>query len=137
VPEEKDDAQLMLITAISAVGDSTIPTFVSTNKTFNKVSRQLSNYLKDKTIPSALQKKLSSLKCYLLTGYINVFLPRVFHLRERTKYHSKVVLILDGHATHITPRAIASAGSQGLLLIRLVPHYTHIVQSLEVYVFGF
>jgi hypothetical protein len=36
LPEEKDDAQLPLITAISAFGDSTFPTFRSKNKTFNK-----------------------------------------------------------------------------------------------------
>jgi hypothetical protein len=38
VPEEGDDAQLTLITAISAFGDSRISTFISTNKAFEKVS---------------------------------------------------------------------------------------------------
>jgi hypothetical protein len=38
VPEEKGDTQLMLITATSAFGDSTIPMFISKNKTFDKVS---------------------------------------------------------------------------------------------------
>jgi hypothetical protein len=38
VPEEKDDAQLTLITAISAFGGFTIPVFISKNKTFKKVS---------------------------------------------------------------------------------------------------
>jgi hypothetical protein len=38
VPEEKDDAQLTLITAISAFGDSTIPMLISKNKTVDKVS---------------------------------------------------------------------------------------------------
>jgi hypothetical protein len=38
VPEEKDDAQLTLPMAISAVGDSAFRMFISTNKTFDKTS---------------------------------------------------------------------------------------------------
>jgi hypothetical protein len=38
VAEEKADAQLTLITAISAFGDSTIPMFMSKSRTFDKVS---------------------------------------------------------------------------------------------------
>jgi hypothetical protein len=38
VSEEKDDAQLTLVTAISAFSDSTIPMFISKNKTFDEVS---------------------------------------------------------------------------------------------------
>jgi hypothetical protein len=37
VPEERDDAQLTLLTAISAFGDSTCPLFISKLKTFEKV----------------------------------------------------------------------------------------------------
>jgi hypothetical protein len=53
-----------------------------------------------------------------------------------TKYQGKVVLILDGHATHVTLLVIAYSGSRGLLLIRLVPHSSHIAQPLDFCVFG-
>jgi hypothetical protein len=66
----------------------------------------------------------------------NVFLPRVSHLRERTKYQGKVVLILVDHATSAIFRVIADVGSQGLSLIRLVPHSSHIAQPLDLYIFG-
>jgi hypothetical protein len=46
------------------------------------------------------------------------------------------VLILDGHTIHVTPRAITHTGSQGLSLIRRVPHSSHITQPLDLYVFG-
>jgi hypothetical protein len=36
IPEERDDAQLTLLTAISALGDSTCPFFISKLKTFEK-----------------------------------------------------------------------------------------------------
>jgi hypothetical protein len=66
----------------------------------------------------------------------NVFLPRVSHLRERINCQGKVVLILDGHATHVTPRVVADAGSQGVLLIRLVSHSSHVAQPLDLCAFG-
>jgi hypothetical protein len=69
VPEEKDDAQLTLITVISASGDFTIPMFISKNKTFDKVSLAAQQLFErhDCTIRTA--EKLSLLKCFLLTGY--------------------------------------------------------------------
>jgi hypothetical protein len=36
VPEERDDAQLTLLTVISAFGDFTWPLFISKSKTFEK-----------------------------------------------------------------------------------------------------
>jgi hypothetical protein len=36
MPEERDDPQLTLLTAISAFGDSTCPLFISKSKTFDK-----------------------------------------------------------------------------------------------------
>jgi hypothetical protein len=65
-----------------------------------------------------------------------VFLPKVSHLRERVKYQGKAALILDGYATHVTPRVIAYAGSRGLALIRPVPYSSHITSSLGLGVLG-
>jgi hypothetical protein len=38
IPEIRDDAQLTLLTAISAFGDCTSPYFISKNKTFSKTT---------------------------------------------------------------------------------------------------
>jgi hypothetical protein len=61
----------------------------------------------------------------------NVLIPKAVHLSEKTKYHRKVVLIVDGHANHVTPRVIAFAGSSKLSLIRLVRHSSNIAQPLD------
>jgi hypothetical protein len=51
--------------AISAFGDSTIPMFISKNKTFDEVSLAAQQLSEEH--PHCI--KISSLKCYLLTGY--------------------------------------------------------------------
>jgi hypothetical protein len=127
---------LTLITAISAFCDATIRTFISKNKIFDKVSlaaQQLFERYCD-TIRTADQIFITEV--LFIDWLQNVFLPRVSHIRERTKCQGKMVLILDDRATHVTLRVIASAGSQRLSLIRLVPHSSHVAQPLDLCVFG-
>jgi hypothetical protein len=47
-----------------------------------------------------------------------------------------VVLILDDHATHVTPRVVAYAGSHGLSLIRLVPRSSNVAEPFDLCVLG-
>jgi hypothetical protein len=56
---------------------------------------------------------------------LTVFLPRVETQRQRKQYNGPVVLLLDGHAVHVTPRVIASAGSEKITIIQLVAHSSH------------
>jgi hypothetical protein len=44
----------------------------------------------------------------------------VTNLPDKTEYSGKIVLIVDDHVIHVTPRVIAFAGSQKLPLIQLV-----------------
>jgi hypothetical protein len=82
---------------------------------------------------SALQKITFITKVLFIDWLQKVFLPTLSHLGEQTKYQGKMVLILDGH---VTSRFFSYAESQGLLLIRLVPHPSHLVQLLDLCVFG-
>jgi hypothetical protein len=136
VPEEKTDVQLTLITAISALGDSTIPMPISTNKTFDKVSLAAQQLFEGHDYTSRAAEKTFITEMLSIDWSQNVFLPRVSHLRERTKYQGKAVLVLDGHATHVTPRVVAYAGSPGLSLIPFVSHSSHVAQLLDLCVFG-
>jgi hypothetical protein len=73
VPEEKDHAQLRLITAISDFGDFTFPVFMLKTMFSTQRLSRLSSYSKDTIAPCPLQKKLSSLTCFLL------IVPKCFH----------------------------------------------------------
>jgi hypothetical protein len=63
------------------------------------------------------------------------FIPKHNQLRIKAHYDGPIVLLIDGYASHITPR-IASAGSQRIILIRLVVHSSHISQSLDLWAFS-
>jgi hypothetical protein len=135
-PEEKDDAELTLITAISAFGDRTFPLFITKSGTFDKTSLAGQKLFEwnDYTVRTAQRTFITEV--LFIDWLQNVFIPKVNHLRERAKYDGKVVLILDGHASHVTPRVIAFAGSQKLSLIRLVPHSSDITQPVDLCVAG-
>jgi hypothetical protein len=135
VPKEKDNAQLTLITANSAFGDSTVPRFISKNKTVEKASLAVQKLFEWHDYTIRIAEKTLITEVLLINWLQNVFIPKVAHLREMAKYEGKVILIIDDHATHVTPRVIADAGSQKLLLIRLVPHSLRTAQSLDLCVF--
>ena len=61
-----------------------------------------------------------------------MFLPGVKHL---TSNHS-VLLIFDGHHSHISLDLIRSARENNVHLLCLPPHTTHFLQPLDVGVFG-
>jgi hypothetical protein len=69
VPEEKHDAQLMLIMAISAFGDSTTPTFISKNKTFDKVSLAAQQLFEGHDYTIGTAEKTFIIEVFLLPGY--------------------------------------------------------------------
>jgi hypothetical protein len=73
----------------------------------------------------------------LFVGWLqNAFLPRMSHLRDKTKHQGKMVVILDGRAIHVTLRVITYAGPQGLSFIRFVPHPSQITRPIDLYIFG-
>jgi hypothetical protein len=51
------------------------------------------------------------------------------------QYQDPDILLLDGRATHVTPRVLASAGSQRTIIIQLVAPSPHLTQFLDFCVF--
>ena len=64
-----------------------------------------------------------------LQWFEKMFLPAVRHM-------SPVILFFDGHHSHLTLRLIEVARSSNIHLICFPPHVTHILQPLDVGVFG-
>jgi hypothetical protein len=62
-------------------------------------------------------------------------IPKNYQLRIKAHYDGSIVLLIDGHASHITPRVVAYASSQQIILIRLVAYSSHIRQPLDLCVF--
>jgi hypothetical protein len=64
VPEERDDAQLTLLTVISAFGDSTCPLFISKLKTFEKALLAAQKFYEghDYTIQSAPRRFITEMR---------------------------------------------------------------------------
>jgi hypothetical protein len=136
IPEVRDDAQLTLLTAISAFGDSTPPLFISKLKTFEEplLATQKLYSGHDYTIRSAPRTFITEV--LFIDWLETVFLPRIAELQRKLAYDGPVILLVYGHSTHVTPRVIAFCGARKILLIRLVPHSSHVAQPLDLCVFG-
>jgi hypothetical protein len=63
-------------------------------------------------------------------------LPQIENLRARGNDIGPVIFLLDGHSTHVTERVVAFAGSERILIIRLLPHSSRFSQPLDLYMFG-
>lgn len=66
-----------------------------------------------------------------LEWFSRMFVPAVDHLKN-----GPVVLFVDGHKSHITLSLVTKAREKGIHLYCLPPHSTHIVQPLDVGVYG-
>jgi hypothetical protein len=85
VPKERDDAQLTLLTVISAFGDSTCPLFISKLKTFEKA-------------PLAAQK-LSEGHDYAIQSASRMFITEVLSLSGLTQFFCRAFLSSGGNLT--------------------------------------
>ena len=63
--------------------------------------------------------------------FIQMFLPATKLLRLT----APVVLLLNGHGSHVTLELVTEAAKQNTIIICLPPHTTHILQPLDVSVF--
>jgi hypothetical protein len=57
-------------------------------------------------------------------------------MRIKAQYDGPIALLIDGNASHITPRVGAYAGSQRIILVRLVTHSPHISRPLDLCAFS-
>jgi hypothetical protein len=136
VPEEWDDAQLTLLTAISVFGDSTCPLFISKLKPFKKtlLASQKLDKGHDCAIRSAPRTFITEV--LFIDWFDTIFLPRISELRRKFDYDGPGILIVDGHSAHVTPRVIALCGALNGIIIRLAAHSSHLAQPLDLCVFG-
>jgi hypothetical protein len=65
-----------------------------------------------------------------------MLLPQIENLRAKTNSTGPVVLLLEGQSIRVSEYVVAFAGSETILLIRLVPHSPHLSQSLDLRMFG-
>jgi hypothetical protein len=54
------------------------------------------------------------------------FIPKNDRMRIKVHSDGRLVLLIDGYASHIPPRVVVHAGSQRIILIRSVAHSSHI-----------
>lgn len=74
----------------------------------------------------------------IFESQLNQFIEHVLPLRREQDDGTlePVVLIMDGHATHFTLRSIRLADMNGITLFKLPAHTSHILQPLDLAIFG-
>jgi hypothetical protein len=136
IPEERDEAQLTLLTAISAFGDSTCPLSISKLKTFEKVllAAKILYEGHDCAIRSAPRTFITEV---LFIDWLDtIFLPRISELLRKFDYDGPSILSVEGHSTHVTPRVVVLCGARNVITITIVVHSSHLAQPLDLFVFG-
>jgi hypothetical protein len=135
-PEERDDAQLTLLTEISAFGNSVRPLSIAKLKTFEKalLAAQKLYESHDYAIRSVPRTVITEV--LFIDSLDTLFLSRISVLRRKFDYDGPNILIVDGHSTHVTLRVITLCGAWNAIMIRLVTHSSHLAQPLDLGVFG-
>jgi 4-hydroxybenzoate polyprenyltransferase len=136
VPKERDDNQLTTLTAISAFGDSNPPMFISKSKIFLSevlIEQQL-YHGHDYIIRNSAKTFITEV---LFIDWLQTqFIPKTDELRRIIDYGGPIILLVDSHTSYITPRVLAYAASQKIIVIKLVAHSSHVSQPLDLSVFG-
>ncbi|KAK9528062.1 hypothetical protein VZT92_014560 [Zoarces viviparus] len=57
-------------------------------------------------------------------------------LKFAVQEHLLLLLIMDGHQSHLDPELVRAAQREGVILLFLPPHTSHILQPLDVSLFG-
>ncbi|XP_071760830.2 uncharacterized protein LOC139915943 [Centroberyx gerrardi] len=72
-------------------------------------------------------------------GYMDSELFRKWFVEHFLKYATQerpLLLVLDGHQSHLDPELVRAAQREGVILLCLPPHTSHILQPLDVSFFG-
>jgi hypothetical protein len=75
-------------------------------------------------------------KILFIDSLRTAFLPWNDNLHWKFQSEGPILLFLDRHASHVTPRVLSYASSQRILIIQLVAHLLHISQRPDLCVFG-
>ena len=135
-PESKPQAitsprstTVTLIGCANAIGNSLPPYFVFKGKRF---------------MPELLKGASTGAKAVMSdSGWSNSTIFRQYledhflpHVRPDIQSSEHILLLYDGHASHVSPHLIQWAKSNNIILFVLPPHTSHLLQPLDVGIFG-
>lgn len=111
---------------INAAGESINPTFIIPRKNF-----------KEKMLDGAPKGSIAycNNSGYNLNGDFILQL-KVFQKTTNASKQNKKLLIVDNHASHISYEAALFADENGIIILTLPPHSTHVLMPLDVGCFG-
>jgi hypothetical protein len=100
------------MTAITAFGDSIPQIFLIKNKTVEAkgLADQQFSHGHDSVIENV--KKTFITEVLFIAWLQTHLIPKNDQIQRNPNYDGPIILLVDGHAVHVTPRLIAYAGSQ-------------------------
>jgi hypothetical protein len=135
VQEERDDAQLTLLIAISAFGNSAYPFSFPKSKHSREHYARQRNQMRAMISQFDQPQRLSSQIFTLSTGSSQYF-AAYYRMPGKIANNGPMILVVDERSTHLTPRVNALCGIRKIIFIQLVPHSSHLAKSLDLCVLG-
>ena len=117
--------QITVVGCVSAAGQSLPPMIILDRKTLNPV-------LAEGEIPGTLYGLSSK-------GWMDGILFEHWFSRHFLRYvpsSRPILLLLDGHSSHFSPRAVELAAKEKIIVFTLPPNTTHLTQPLDKGIFG-
>ena len=117
--------QITVVGCVSAAGQSLPPMIILDRKTLNPV-------LAEGEIPGTLYGLSSK-------GWMDRILFEHWFSRHFLQYvpsSRPILLLLDGHSSHFSPRAVELAAKEKIIVFTLPPNTTHLTQPLDKGIFG-
>ena len=117
--------QITVVGCVNAAGQSLPPMIILDRKTLNPV-------LAEGEIPGTLYGLSSN-------GWMDGVLFEHWFSRHFLRYvpsSRPILLLLDGHSSHFSPRAVELAAKERVIIFTLPPNTTHLTQPLDKGIFG-
>ena len=118
-----------VIGCVNAMGNTLPPYFIFKGKRWNPDLMKGASAGANGTLSDSGWSNSDIFKTYLEDH----FLPLV---RPSTSSNQPILLLLDGHASHKSPETVKWAREHGIILFVLPAHSSHILQPLDVAIFG-
>lgn len=134
-PVRRNEKRVTLLGCVSAAGEALPPLVIASRKTIDADVLQ-AGYTPDKVAYH-----------YSCTGYITeeifrnwllrVFVPHIAHIRAASGRFSQLAfLIMDNCSCHESDEIDTIMHSNGIQVIPLIPHSSHLTQQLDIGIFG-
>lgn len=112
--------------AINATGNSVPPFFI-----FPRVRVQ--DYMTNAAPPGS--KAVTHPSGWMTSENFEIYLLHLINFVKCSK-DNKILLILDNHSSHISPKGLSLCKDNGIILLTIPPHTSHRLQPLDVSVYG-